>query len=281
MFVMIPTPSYLTISSSPSHALAEQPSTVPVLHAGDTWNYQYSGPEGNSGEKIVRSEACGSAQCVIDQEANQAWNDTVWLSQDWALSREYYVDHSVSYNSSTSYTPGLQLYQFPLEAGKSWWSNGTATGWYTDQNGNHTFGGPNRFSILRRVINQTTVNVPAGSFDTFLVAEYVKNGTELHEYRWFSLQAKTTAKLQIFNSDTGALVDSYVMTSYNLVTIQNPSPAPNPSPTPSNPSILGLDPKLFYSVVGSLLAIIVLTVAIVLVSKKKKPTFTSPKPPAN
>jgi PKD domain len=172
----------------------------------------------------------------VDQELNTAWNDTVWILQNWTLTREYYIDHVALFNASTLYTPGINLYDFPLQVGERWWSNGTATGWYKDQLGNHTQSSPSSFQILRTVINQTTVTVPAGTFQTFLVADYRNGGTQLREYRWFSTQAKTSVKVEFFDFYTGAVFDSYVMTSYSLV----PTPKPflaivNLSPNPVMP----------------------------------------------
>jgi hypothetical protein len=213
--------------------LAATSSASPTLHVGDTWYYLYSGPEGNSREQIVRPDACGPSPCLVDQETNTAWNDTAWI-RDWNLSRESYVDHTTPYNYSSVYTPPLHLYNLPLTVGESWWWNSTATGWYTDQSGNHTQT-PISFSIKRTVVNQTTVTVPAGTFDTFLVAQYISDGMQLNEYRWFSLQAKTTVKLMIFSVPTGALFDSYVMTSYSLATIQPKLSINSLSPNPARP----------------------------------------------
>jgi hypothetical protein len=122
--------------------------------------------------------------------------------------------------------------------------------------------------------------VPAGTFDTFLVARYVQSGTILHEYRWFSTLAKTSVKWEIFDQVTHAVSDSYVMMSYSLAAIPGPSPnpnpspssnpSPNPSPTASSPTILGLNPALLYSIVGALAAAIVATVVAVALSKRKK-----------
>jgi len=254
-----------------------QTSATPLVRVGNTWHYQYSGPEQDSTEQILRNDTCGSAQCVVDQETNSAWNDTVWLNRDWNLSREYYVDHTTPFNYSYVYTPALQLYPFPLQPGESWWWNSTLTGWYTDQSGNHV--DTATFSNLRKVVNETMVIVPAGTFDTFLVAEYVQSGTVLHGYRWFSTDAKTSVKWEIFDQFTRAVSDSYTMTSYSLAAIPGPSPGPNPSPSPnpspnpstnSNPTILGLNPTLFYSIVGALLVTVVAAVMVVAVSKRKK-----------
>jgi len=213
--------------------LAATSSASPVLHVGDTWYYLYSGPEGNSREQIIRPDACGPSPCVVDQETSPAWNDTVWI-RDWNVSREFYVDHTTPYNFSSVYTPPIHLYDFPLAVGKSWWSNSTATGWYKDHQGNHTQT-PISFSIRRIVVNQTTVIVPAGTFDTFLVAQYINDGKQLDEYRWFSIQAKTTVKFMSFNPMTGSLFDSYVMTSYSLVTVQPVLSINSLSPNPARP----------------------------------------------
>src|SRR2546427_12626991 len=71
-------------------------------------------------------------------------------------------------------------------------------------------------SILREVINETTVNVHAGSFDTFLVAEYGQTGTVLDGYLWFSLQADTSVKGESLTS-TGEVIDSRELISYRIV----------------------------------------------------------------
>jgi len=215
--------------------LAATSSASPVLHVGDTWYYQYSGPEGSSREEIIHSDNCGSISCVVDQETNLAWNDTVWIDRNWNLSREFYIDHTAPYNSSTTYTPPLHLYQFPLAVGKIWWSNSSFASWYTDQTGNHTQPGPYNFAIRRTVVNQTTVTVPAGTFDTYLVAQYINDGKQLNEYRWFSLHAKTSVKLMIFNANTGTLFDSYVMTSYSLATVQPVLSITSLAPNPARP----------------------------------------------
>jgi len=252
-----------------------QTSATPILRVGDTWHYHYTGSESDSTEQIVRSETCGLAQCVVDQENNSAWNDTVVLTEDWNLSREYFADHTTPFNSSNFYTPALHLYQFPLQTGESWWWNGSISGWYKDLSGNHTETG--NFSVMRKVINQTTVTVPAGNFDTFLVAGYINNGTVLNQYRWFSTDAKTSVKWLTFDIHTSAVLNSYVMTSYSLAMVPNPSPnpspspkpSPNPSPTSSNPSNPGLNPTMVYSIGGAALAAVAATIVAIALSKKK------------
>jgi len=128
ILLLLPAASHGLQSSTPSVILVP-PYAPPFLNVGDTWHYHYSGPEHNSTEQILRGDTCGSAQCVVDQETNPSWNDTVWLNRDWNLSREYYLDHTIPFNYSYVYTPAIQLYPFPLEAGKSWWWNTTVTGW--------------------------------------------------------------------------------------------------------------------------------------------------------
>jgi len=280
ILLLLPAVSHETQTSTPSQASA------PILRVGDTWHYHYTGSGNYSTEQIVRSETCGLAQCVVDQENNPDWNDTSVISEDWNLSREYFADHKSPYNSSSLYTPALHLYQFPLQVGESWWWNSTFSGWYKNQFGNFTQAGD--FSIMRRVINQTTVTVPAGTFDTYLVAGYV-NGTMLNQYRWFSTGAKTSVKWVSFDIRTSSVFNSYVMTSYSLTAAPSPAPnpspspkpSPNPTPTSSNPN-LPLTPALLYSIVGAVLAAIVVTVvAVALLSRRKEPVGDVPwNPPA-
>src|SRR5437879_9784491 len=74
----------------------------------------------------------------------------------------------------------------------------------------------NTVSILRKVINETSVIVHAVSFDTFLVAEYGESGTVLDGYSWFSLEAETSVKAVSLDS-TGGIIDSRELISYRIV----------------------------------------------------------------
>src|SRR5437879_3351931 len=74
----------------------------------------------------------------------------------------------------------------------------------------------NTVSILRKVINETSVIVHAVSFDTFLVAEYGESGTMLEGYSWFSLEAETSVKALSLDS-TGGIIDSRELISYRIV----------------------------------------------------------------
>src|SRR5437879_6188704 len=74
----------------------------------------------------------------------------------------------------------------------------------------------NTVSILRKVINETSVIVHAVSFDTFPVAEYGESGTVLDGYSWFSLEAETSVKAVSLDS-TGVITDSRELISYRIV----------------------------------------------------------------
>src|SRR5437879_12845945 len=71
-------------------------------------------------------------------------------------------------------------------------------------------------SLLRKVINETSVTVHAGTFDTFLVAEYNQSGIVPDEYSWFSLEAETSVKAVSLDS-TGGIIDSRELISYRIV----------------------------------------------------------------
>ncbi len=159
---------------------------APILRQGDIWHY-HLGIEGNSNQSIRRTASCGSVQCIVSNEVNAAYNDTLWiLPGSWSLVREYCVGCDGSnVITNTVYTPPRQLFAFPLQPAESWWWNGTASGWTSNVYGNVSFS--NSVSTLRTVINETSVTVQAGSFDTFLVAENGLSGTVLDGYSWFSL----------------------------------------------------------------------------------------------
>ena len=191
------------------------PTAVPVLRQGDIWHY-YLGSEGNSTESIRRTATCGITKCLVDNEVNLAYNDTRWfVPGNWSLVREYCVGCGGSnVITNTVYTPPRQLFAFPLQPAESWWWNGTASGWTSNDYGNVSFS--NSVSTLRKVINETSVTVQAGSFDTFLVAEYGQSGTVLDGYSWFSLEAETSVRAISLNS-FGEVIDSRELISYRIV----------------------------------------------------------------
>src|SRR3989441_8618800 len=188
---------------------------MPVLRQGDIWHYNLT-IEGSSNESIRRTVPCGNVQCIMSGEVNAAYNDTLWIVPgNWSLVKEYCVGCD-GYNviTNTVYTPTRQLFAFPLQPAESWWWNGTASGWTSNAGLNVNFSYP--VSTLRKVINETSVTVQAGSFDTLLVAEYAQSGTVLDGYLWFSLQADTSVK-GVSLTSTGEVVDSRELISYRIV----------------------------------------------------------------
>jgi len=192
----------------------EASTLAPVLRQGDIWHYL--GSEGNTTEIIRRTATCGNTKCIVANEVNLAYNDTQWIvAGNWSLVREYCVGcNGSSVITNTVYNPPRQLFAFPLQPAQSWWWNGTASGWASDANVNTTFSNP--LSILRSVINETSVSVHAGTFDTFLVAEYNQGGTVLDGYAWFSLETETSVRALRLNS-SGGVIDSRELISYRIV----------------------------------------------------------------
>src|SRR5437870_4751474 len=196
-----------------SHPLASP--AAPIHRQADIWHYHLA-IEGNSNQSIRRTASCGSVQWIVSNEVNAAYNDTLWiLPGSWSLVREYCVGCDGSnVITNTVYTPPRQLFAFPLQPAESWWWNGTASGWTSNVYGNVSFS--NSVSTLRTVINETSVTVQAGSFDTFLVAENGLSGTVLDGYSWFSLEAETSVKSVSLDS-TGGIADSRELISYRIV----------------------------------------------------------------
>ena len=220
LLLLLPYPHTGGVSTSPSQSpnVPLTPPALPVLRQGDIWHYHLR-LEGNSTQSIRRKVTCGDSQCVVSSEVNAAYNDTRWIVPgNWSLVREYCVGcDGLNVTTNTVYTPAQQLFAFPLQPGESWWWNGTASGWTLDANGVMTsFSYP--VSIVRKVINETSITVPAGTFDTFLVAELDGNGTALDRYSWFSLEAGTSVK-DISLDSAGGVIDSRELVSYRMVGI--------------------------------------------------------------
>jgi len=164
---------------------------VPILRQGDIWHYNLTIERG-SNESIRRTVPCGITHCIVDNEVNIGFNDTRWIVPgNWSLVREYCLGcDGFNVITNTTYNPPRQLFAFPLQTGQSWWWNGTASGRTSAANVNMNFSKP--VSLLRKVINETSVTVHAGTFDTFLVAEYNQSGIVPDEYSWFSLVAESS-----------------------------------------------------------------------------------------
>ena len=197
------------------HANVPLATPAPVLRQGDIWHYNLT-IEGSSNESIRRTVRCGNTHCIVDNEVNIGFNDTRWIVPgNWSLVREYCVGcDGFNVITDTTYNPPRQLFAFPLQTGQSWWWNGTASGRTSAANVSMNFSKP--VSLLRRVINETSVTVHAGTFDTFLVAEYNQSGIVPDEYSWFSLEAETSVKAVSLDS-TGGIIDSRELISYRIV----------------------------------------------------------------
>ncbi len=205
----------MPVKAFPHASVPLATAAVPVLRQGDIWHYNLT-IEGSSNESIRRTVPCGNVQCIMRGEVNAAYNDTLWIVPgNWSLVKEYCIGCD-GYNviTNTVYTPPRQLFAFPLQPAESWWWNGTASGWTLSDSVTVSFSNP--VSILRKVINETSVIVHAGSFDTFLVAEYGESGTVLDGYSWFSLEAETSVKAVSLDS-TGGIIDSRELISYRIV----------------------------------------------------------------
>src|SRR3989442_11925689 len=205
----------MPVKAFPHASVPLATAAVPVLRQGDIWHYNLT-IEGSSNESIRRTVPCGNVQCIMRGEVNAAYNDTLWIVPgNWSFVKEYCIGCD-GYNviTNTVYPPPRQFFAFPLQPGKSWWWNGTASGWTSNDYGNVSFSNP--VSILRKVINETSVIVHAGSFDTFLVAEYGQSGTVLDGYLWFSLEAETSVKALSLNS-LGEVIDSRELITYRIV----------------------------------------------------------------
>src|SRR5438309_911598 len=206
----------MPVKAFPHASVPLATAAVPVLRQGDIWHYNLT-IEGSSNESIRRTVPCGNVQCIMRGEVNAAYNDTLWIVPgNWSLVKEYCIGCD-GYNviTNTVYTPPRQLFAFPLQPAESWWWNGTAFGWtLNDSVTRVSFS--NSVSILRKVINETSVIVHAASFDTFLVVDYSQSGTVVDVFSWFSLEAEASVKAVSLDS-TGGLIDSRELISYRIV----------------------------------------------------------------
>ncbi len=218
----VPQTTHYRSVEAPSSPIAQPP--APVYSVGDTWRYLSRLTRTTTTEQFLRIDNCKGVPCFVDQSLSPNINDTVWLianSTGLYIVKEFCTGcsgpNTVEFDNYTTEAP---FWLYPLYQGKSWWTNETITGWSINPStGNRTFS--NSVSQLRQVLNETTVTVPAGTIDTFLVAIYAQQGTVLRGYRWTSNVIGENAKLLTFNNN-GAIVDDQVLISYSLA---SPSPA--------------------------------------------------------
>ena len=246
---------------------ASESSAYPVLNVGDSWRFSYAAGE-NSVETIARSESCGSLQCVVDAEVSAQWSDVVWRLPDWTIVKENYTDPTGSYFDT--YSPPVRSYDWPLATGKQWTINSTITEVSKDSSGTHY----STFMLLRtrQVASETSLTVPAGTFNTFVVEEY-KQGS-LHTRRWLSYQAKDIVRWEQYGS-SGQITDSSVLQSYRFL---NDTPLPDGT---STNKILGLSPITIFEVIGSALivAIVIAISAVVIERRRSSKRAGSQNPP--
>jgi hypothetical protein len=205
-------------------------SPYPVLRAGDYWNFQYS--TGETSHETISNDTCSGTSCINDSEVSAPWSDITWRNADWGIIKENYTDQTGSYFDT--YTPVAQTYDWPLVVGNQWTINVTVN--EVTKNSTGTFTSNYRLLRTRSVVSETSITVPAGTFDTFQVDEY-KDGS-LHNRRWLSYQVADIVRSEHYYQ--GQLGYSSVLTSYSLASANGPgSTGSGPGTTGSGPNSPG------------------------------------------
>jgi len=198
--------SVLTSLPLPVSHVQGSTTPYPVLRAGDYWNFQYS--TGETSHETISNSTCDGTPCLADAEVSVPWSDTVWRNADWSYTKENYTDSTGIYLDT--YSPTVRPYDWPLAVGKQWTLDITVS--EITKNSTGTYTSSYRDVRTRTVVSETSITVPAGTFNTFQVDEY-KDGNP-HTRRWLSYDVGDSVRWEYYRQ--GQIVQSSVLTSYSL-----------------------------------------------------------------
>ncbi len=185
-----------------------------LINVGDQWSNHYSTGE-TVNDTMLRAESCGLSVTFVEQLQHKDATDTLWIDPYQGLIREVYTDSSGV--STYSYSPPVPGPSLPLVVGKQWWSNSTATRWFTPVNpiGFTSYDKPQTFHLadLHKVVAEENRTVGAGRFLSYRIDVYDGSG-QLTNRDWLSLQARTVIYREELNSD-GSIRYTVEVTSFS------------------------------------------------------------------
>jgi hypothetical protein len=86
---------------------------------------------------------------------------------------------------------------------------------------------------------------------------------------FFVDNSKLASSAVSVTSNSTAYFIYFTFTFHSPVKIDIQLTSPAPEPTPNAPPIFGLDPTLFYEIVGALVAVVIIVVSAVLVTRRR------------
>ncbi|MFW5904182.1 MAG: hypothetical protein ACOCTK_01810 [Candidatus Saliniplasma sp.] len=212
--------SLLVISSSGSMIQEVQASAeeVPTWLEGDYWHYNRT-----EDDNVVpyRTEVVSTDENIkIDDRIFECYRlNYTWMGDGKPeVESHFYTRDGLSVVVEASndglyaYNPTLKQFDFPLEGGKTW--DTVAIRWEEPEDNEETWVEGPKIELEYTVEGRFTVEVPAGTFDTYLInmTKY-ENGPE-HIHNYYSPEVKNMVKREEYYN--GKLIGSENLTDYGL-----------------------------------------------------------------
>jgi len=196
----------------------ETRSTLPRrLAAGDSWNYKVVFPDSKSYQLTVSvrdlADLNGTeAYVILYDDSQHLSTQYLWITLDWHEVKTFRPTiGNLLANSTTIYTPPVQLFQVPLHIGDKWTVNSTLH--TTTEVKNTTITSTELLLEVRTTTSIDDVSTPLGKFHAFKVT-VTQNGT-LSEVLWFDAGLGQVVYGEYYNNNEKV---TQTLTSYKLST---------------------------------------------------------------
>jgi len=197
---------------------------APSMSVGDSWTYAGERLSKYYNVTIDRNEDYEGVQCYVwitnyPDSTLQEWITT--KEEDWVILK---LNHDIAYAGEIvdqTYSPGLKLFDFPLNVGKEWSGRSyiEVSSWWNSTEGiGESDKGSEYMDWSRKVVSKETVTVPAGTFDTYVIEEVEYMGGQIF---WFSTDVKNYVKHAHCSQDTTAVTSLEHLTSCELAQTDN------------------------------------------------------------
>jgi len=178
MLTLLPNGTFLNTSNPPAPRR---------LSKGDTWSYLVTYPDGetfmvNESVKDL-TELNGTLTFVILRDDPQHIStEFLWITPDWREVKTFQPNiGNMNANTTVTYSPPLQLFEFPLTLGEAWLVNSSVT--TVTELGRFRFHSAERLVEERVVDSVEEVSTSAGTFGCSKITVSVSGS--VREVLWF------------------------------------------------------------------------------------------------
>ncbi len=194
---------------------------LPTWVEGDYWHYNKTFERDTQDDVTFRSEVTSEEEYIdIDNEMFECYmvNYTWIIDQVPETETHFYTKEGLSLvaeitpDGTFAYNPTVKLFDFPLEGGKEWTSAAIRWRMADDEEWQE---GP-RLNLRFTIEGKTTVEVPAGTFETYIInmTGADENGGQEHILNYYSPEVKNMVLREEYQYNV--LMNTEELTEYNL-----------------------------------------------------------------